>query len=430
MPPTTTATTTATATAATALVVVGLVACGDPARVFLDAGPIDATIADGSPGLDAPLARVTVHVRSLTGDGAPAPEATVFFVDPDGRIASQTSPDAEGLATGAVIAPGSVTVGWPGESIYLATVYEVEDGDSLTFGSDALGFDRAVTVTVPVRAGASSYSVAGPCMTGGTVAPTIAAHFSLPCGASHPLIVQANAVGMQPVYLTAASVTPTEGGTIALVGAWAAGTTATVELTGIPAGATDLRLTRRVLVGGHPSTIALATNPTIVDGGATLGLRAPVDFGDGAQLSIAYRDTDDRFYAVDLFRPSLAEPAPLDVAPTVPRIASTTQTGHTVMWTLAGAGTFDAAVLDLEDVGDFEQTIAAWRVIAPPTASQVTLPLLPAPYDRATIPLRAVKLVDASTVPDYRALRPLAGAGTWVDAPPLPTPTGTWIVRH
>ncbi len=421
-----------------ALVLTSLTACGG-ASVFPDAAAIDATAddagavdgsidgrVDGAPG----TATVTVHVRTADGTGAPDPSATVFFVDPDGTIAAQANPDATGTVTRTMMPGGSVTVGH--DATDLTTIVGVEDGDDLTFGRLDIIEDQQLTVTVPARAGAANYVVRGPCMSGASGSTTITTRFAQACGATHPLLLSSASLGMPPFYLVAPAVTPTSGGQLAVTGTWAASTPATVELTGLPAGATDLSATRYLLVAGAEADRVLDTSIPIAAGAATASFATPVGFGDRVRLEVRYRDADDRFYRLQLFRPSLVEAAPLDVAPAIPQIATTDHPGAEVSWTLAGAGAFDAVVVTLEDVDpQSESLLAAWRVIAPSTATAVTLPALPAPFDVATIPLTNVRLVETSAIADYAAFRREAGAGIWIDQPPTPAPVDArWAIRN
>lgn len=405
-----------------------LAACGDDPPTFIDAGPIDASTVDAEALVDAgPTVRVTVHVRSLAADGAADPAATVFFVDPDGGIAAQDHPDGSGTITRDVGAGGSVTVGWPGDGITLVTVVGVEDDDELWFGPEDEQRDQRVTVTVPARAGSSSYSLLGPCMNGGNIGTTIISAFSRRCGPTHPLLVASGAgAGMPSWYLSAPAVTPTDGGTVAVQGAWNVGTTTSVALTGIPAGTAVVSIDRSVLSGGTDVARFQRPNLPVVGGGATASFDVPAGFGDGARLEVFYQ-RDGRRYRAGIFRPLLSEPAPLDVAPAVPDLTAVTRDGATVSWTLAGTGAYDAVAFDLVQVGKGEGLIAAWRVVAPPGVTSVTLPALPAPFDQRAIPFAAITLIEAAHL-SSAAFRAGAGTGAWIDAPPIPAPNDTrWL---
>ncbi len=179
-------------TATLAVLITGLVACGRDPVTFTDAGTVDALSSDGA---GEGGATVTVRVRSLDGSGAPDPTATVFFVDPDGTVATQGHPDAAGAATGTMVPGGSVTVGWPGPPATLRTIFAVDDGDTLIFGPDDRTRDQAVTIELPVRPGATNYAITGPCMTGSATQPTLVATFSRACGSTWPLLAEARSPG-------------------------------------------------------------------------------------------------------------------------------------------------------------------------------------------------------------------------------------------
>ena len=101
------------------------------------------------------------------------------------------APDASGTVTGTLVAGGSVTVARRGPPVDLETVFAVDDGDVLTFGSPEIRNNEVVTLTVPVRAGAFAYGVDGPCMRGTGSEATFTARFARTCGATHPVMVWA-----------------------------------------------------------------------------------------------------------------------------------------------------------------------------------------------------------------------------------------------
>ena len=397
-------------------------ACGSDPPTFVDAGPLDATGADATTA----TARITVHVNTMLGDGAVDPTATVFFVDPDGRIAAEGHPDAGGTIIRDVGVGGSVTVGWGPEPAILTTILGVAHDDELWFGRPDERRDLRVNLTVPARAGNIAYSVHGPCMNGGNTATTIIAGFWLRCGATHPLLIGSSSnVGLPTWYLSAPAVTPTAGGTIALEGTWSQATPTSITLTGIPDEAGVVSIDRSVLAGGTDVARLSRFNLPVVGGGVTTSFDVPPGFGDGARLEVLYQRSNRR-YRVGLFRPVLSEAAPLDVAPAVPDLTAVELDGATVSWTLAGAGDHDATVVDLADV-EGEALIASWRVVAPPGPTSVTLPVLPAPFDRRDLPFEAITLVETTHLAGA-AFRARAGTGAWIDAAPIPAPSDTrWI---
>lgn len=409
------------------LTVAILAACGDPDPVFVDAGPIDAApVVDGA----VPLATVTVHVRRLAGDGAPDPSATVFFIDPDGRIADQRQPDATGTAVGRLVAAGGVTVGWPGTPLTLSTVLAVEDGDDLTFGPDDRALDQQVTVTLPVRAGADLYWVAGPCLEGSTGAATVVIDFGRGCGPTRSLLATARS-GNTLSYLVAPAVTPVDGGAIAVTGAWVAGTTARVDFTGLPIGASGLYPRRQLMVAGAATYRTGLNVVPITAGTASASFNAPVGYGDGALLHLSYVIAgSSSWYDVRMLRPTTTETAPIDVAPRLPDLTSASKSGPTVTWSLDRAGAFDAVVIDLDEYTATEELLTRWRVVTAPTAIAATLPTLPAPFDGSRVGLGAVRLIDSSVIDGHAAFRGRAGTGDWIDDLPLPAPADAWLASR
>jgi len=81
---------------------------------------------------------VAVHVVMA---GVPVPGAQLVFSTPSGDVGSMGMTDANGNATGTIIAGGSVTAGIasgtaPNESFQLTTVVDVQPGDNLTLGEN------------------------------------------------------------------------------------------------------------------------------------------------------------------------------------------------------------------------------------------------------------------------------------------------------
>ncbi len=397
-------------------------ACGS-SPAFPDAGGLDAG-PDAVAG-DAGLAQVTVHVRTRASDGLPDLDALVFFVNPDGGVAAQAAPARPAPSRAPwprAAASRSATAASPEA---LTTVLAIADGDELWFGYRDTAPDQRVTVTVPTLAGATGYAVRGPCLYGTATGPTINTSFSRPCGATHALLAVANPDGAAPSYLLAPAVTPTDGGQLDVTGTWAAGTTATVGVTGLPAGATDLSINRLVMVDGATVDYGLRSSVPITAGAASVTVPTVASYGDRTQLRIGY--SAPRPYVVVDYRPSLTEAAPLDVAPTLPAITAVTRTSGGYQWTLTGGGEVDAIVLDLLDTGSKGETLAEWRIIAPPSATSVTLPTLPT-VTATGAELDAFRIVDASAITDHATLRREAGAGTWIDREPAVLPSSARLV--
>ena len=135
----------------------------------------------------------------------------------------EASPDATGKVTRTRTAGGSVSVGRPvAGDLSLVTVLGVEDGDLLVFGPPDTALDQTVQVTVPPRAGAGGYEVAGPCVRGfGGTELTFTAYVSRPCGPSHSLLAVAAGSGTR-AYLIAPAVSFPAGAAITVTGTWVA----------------------------------------------------------------------------------------------------------------------------------------------------------------------------------------------------------------
>lgn len=412
-----------------ALFAVVLAACGT-SPAFPDAASVDAAILGGDASPSG-TASVTVQVRSLQADGAPDPTATVFFANPDGTIAAEASPDATGKVTRTMTAGGSVSVGRPvAGDLSLVTVLGVEDGDLLVFGPPDTALDQTVQVTVPPRAGAGGYEVAGPCVRGfGGTELTFTAYVSRPCGPSHSLLAVAAGSGTR-AYLVAPAVSFAAGAPITVTGTWVAESTVAVDLTGLPIDTLGVAVTRSLLVGGAAAHQANDDTIAITAGTGTASFTAPAGYGDTVLFDVDHAGPD-RGTRVRLFRSALVEAAPLDVSPALPRVDVGTHTGDRVGWTLSGDAGFDAVVIDLDEVDPVLETRRSWRVIAPPTGTEVRLPALRAPFDLASLPLERLRLVDSSEIASYAAFRASAGAGIWIDEPPIPAPAmGRWEIAY
>jgi hypothetical protein len=109
---------------------------------------------------------VSVTVLDVIGNGAPAANIPVIFIDPDGTVAADTTTDSNGRAHGNVLPGASVTTVWFQNNHYLVvTMTEIKPGDDLPIGftdrdSTANG---TFAVTFPALAGASSYQIFTPC---------------------------------------------------------------------------------------------------------------------------------------------------------------------------------------------------------------------------------------------------------------------------
>lgn len=388
----------------------------DPADpTFADAAAVDAAA-------DAPAtATVTVRVLSRAADGQPDPSATVFFVDPDGTIAATASPDAAGLVTRTLAAGGSVTVGWADRPVDLTTIVGVEDGDELRFGSADVVADQAINVTMPVQAGADVYWVHGPCIqTNARSLPDIDVSFSRPCGPTRALLAESRTTAGR-WFIVTPDVTPADGGRVDVTGTWAAAATAALELTGIPIGASRVRVAREVNAGGRRAHRALEINPAITGASVTAALAAPPGFGDTATIEVEYQLASGAGYLDRFYRPALTETQAIDATPTLPSVTVTDEPGGGARWAFAGGGDVDAVLVDFYNDSD-ESSV--WRVIAPPGAATLTRPVLPAPFADITWIRGTLVILDRTTIADYAAFRRDAADLVWDDASGRIVPPG------
>ncbi len=139
-------------------------ACGTAKDTTADAFqmPVDA-----APPVDAAThGMITATTLDYLTNNAPVAGVPVIIYAPDGTVASEMVSDANGTITGEVDVGGSVTAYYTSASRNSAlTIVDVHPGDNLVFGISErnTASEGTFNVTFPPTAGATGYTVYGPC---------------------------------------------------------------------------------------------------------------------------------------------------------------------------------------------------------------------------------------------------------------------------
>jgi hypothetical protein len=329
----------------------------------VDAAPPDA--ADSTP----------VTLTAGVGFGEPQVGSSVVFLAPDDTVILDTTLDANGQASAAMPAGGSVAMILPPPSALagspsLGTVWVwtgVEPGDQLVFGRPSPGVDSA-TVTVPVYAGATQYRVATSC--GQAFSPTNVVEVGY-CGAQTDFYVEAASVGGYLGYARVDGVT----------------TGATVDLT-----AATYVGTRTVdIVSTLPLDVAAHSEYAIWRGDTTPYSMGPLaattssfpvpDLAGVITANVHVTRTGYREQITHVTRP-VADTVAVDTTAlllgnldTVTYAAGDAQ----VSWTVTGGAGIDHAVADVHLSRAGSELL--WHLSRPGDTTSIGIPHLPAAYD-------------------------------------------------
>ena len=197
---------------------------GTLASICLVAG-CGATVAPGTASPDAapdadPHGPVHVTVLDVIGNGAPAPNIPVVFIDPDGTIAADVITDGEGGATATVLPGASVSVVYQkldmtsvvdGNGVTtntttttytVVTILAIKPGDDLPIGFTDRDTTQTGTFTVSYTpsVGATNHTIVTPCGsfgTGVTGSVTTTMRKSCQRGTFDVLVVASDASGVR-----------------------------------------------------------------------------------------------------------------------------------------------------------------------------------------------------------------------------------------
>lgn len=387
------------------MVIVCLIGCGSPSGddapeqpdgdVAIDAAT-DAAIDAAAP------ANVTLTVRSYLGAisdiiaGAP-----VMFMDASGAIASATTSDAMGRASGVVPPGGSVTV----DSGELTTFYGVEDGDDLTVGGPQGGNEApAGTVVVPEGpAGTTLYQVVAGCMRGQSLTTTINLWLWPGCAPGPRVALASASMSDIPKFQVLTTLSLPLMSTLTLTGPWAEPAIFTTTLRGVPP-SWGIVAHNSALAGDQNLHHTPVGMPAAVAGVTSATSNHPPEIGDGTMVSLllyaeglrhllAWREVGYRtgFALLDL------------AAEMLPAVANLTGSSAGASWTIGSGRTYDGIIVRFEG-----QTANGgsrrWYVVAPVGTTSLTLPAVPGwgPFVRTHI---MVSLVESSHVEPGRDFR-------------------------
>ena len=387
-----------------------LVACGDDgARMLPDAPPSGSDGAVDAP-VDVPAGgSVTVTVWN---QGVRDPDAVVLFQTANGTISSRVAVDANGVATGEVPTGGMVTAVQDGE---LTTIVQVAGGDSISVGGEVAPMSGSSTVTVPAApGGTTNHVVVSPCGAGSNASTTITLQLYTTCPQPAPVIAIANAGNTNHAYLVDTAATIVASGTTALTGTWVTPPSFAWSVTNLPAMVTNVSAS----VGSRVGTTSLFTPATTLpapSAGATSATRpAPPALGTGTLLRYFLSDTlATQMVSRAIASTSATAPTSdtLDATNLLPWIQSIQESFSGVVWTQSSGDPYDGAIVTVE----FQYktaTFVTWKVVAPATARQVTLPTLPPDlntmFSQTDSVAASVTLYDSDAF-DYAAMRAKGG---------------------
>ena len=452
------------------LVPVVYLACED------DGGSGQPGVFDGgTTGFDAPTSDAPV----VPADTGPAPNpvtvnvvknaqpeagVTIVFSDAAGTVIDTATTDATGRVVRMLPAGSQVTalLGSAARAQIL-TVVGVEPGDVLTAvdASELDGLVPTATITaIPAGAPAATLgysSAAGACNGGGFQAAPNTVNLYDDCvrDRKFPLLVlaQGNA-GTVAFTFKKANLAAADGGAVGVDmagGTWTTTTTTeTVAITNLPTTLTRGRLIYGEVANGVNYFAVNNFDPSNPGGTPPVNFEGHPGYPDFVQTeaTVGKNSSGGVAYSTIATRRA-ASPnggtSSHDLSQLLPFIDSATLDSTTparamVTWTTAGAVAADGAFVHVRwsttrDGGNVQQS--TWTVVAPPTATSVKLPILPASAvawapasDSSFYSVPVVLLVESSVLQGYAQLRASAGAlpptkavindGYAPLAPPLP----------
>lgn len=329
---------------------------------------------------DAALVPGVVSITALSTSG-PRSGVPVLFQNANSSLVAQVVTDADGKASATMVAGGFVTTISPVASFEgsLHTFVGVKPGDELRDFIDDRG-SMSVTVTVPFPAGAVGLSLWTTChdrsnsssigLDPGT--PTLTATVTVPrCAGMADVLVEAVANGEVTQTLYKANVALASGATIDLTTeSFVALQDVDLSYSNVPGnGMVDLDV-KAVTPNGFLGGLNGITRPSIPKVPAIPSSTLLVDAHSGRHRVMQWGVTSP--YALDfgsLVLPSFASPPTINTS------------GTTLSWALTTTGQAPDFIVTNST---FERGIVwFWRIVSPysPT-NQLTLPVLPAPYDR------------------------------------------------
>ena len=437
--------------------VVLLAGCGDDGvRHTPDASPRDG--ATDSPVADAAPNPVTL---AAVYNGTPVAGVKVYFQNADSSLVLATTTDATGTASAVMQPGGYVTAVNPyalGGTDQLDTFAGVKPGDHLVLKA-ATGSDVGITMNVTAPSdGLLNYNVYSPCNNGGTPITPPAVKGALGvneqgqitlfnCGAATDFLVIADDGATSFDYLYAPNIAVTDQGTADLTAStYTATTLQTLTYTNLPS-AQSLSIEEDVL---DPMGLIYTIGNETPAGDPTTTLHVP-DFAGSKELLQTRFDQQAVSFQVLFDWGQLGAAFTTDVASRAlhdftarPALDPATHTATIAEAATGGAADFSVVAVSATRA----QRSWSWSVIAPYSASGVTLPTLPTDVFDFNIAAADSFGVDSwanGKVPGgYDAVRALAlastsptdlalggsGAASFVVLQPPPTLAHERVLRH
>jgi hypothetical protein len=414
----------------------------------LACGDIQTTTGsgDGGPGSGdggSPDARavgsVTVTVGRLFGDAQPIAGNQVVLVDTSGDVAADTLTDSDGVATADDIEAGSTMIiliaapptGAPAGSQALVIV-GVEPGDDIHIDPEDREGEPVgmMNVSWPVFDGAQNYVVANGCSTVTTNDTVTAIEYAQGCTPADDATVLIRAIDGADTTLgwLGGTTAFSDGDPFDLTGStWSAPRDLEVTLSDIPPEALRVRAELRPSRGGlHYQRVDVPFVDLDTDT-AVLHVATPRSFADTDLVTLGFQPNQPSFgeNTVSLRIEPDTTDLPVGVSgELIPWYGSALfdSEARTLHWARSSGLDPDAQFL-LMFWTDKDATAGATFVMVPPGIDQVTLPALPADYERflpnnpANVGVQ-VQAGDSTDVEGYRAARQI-GFSLVYNPPPV-----------
>ncbi|MDX2086298.1 MAG: hypothetical protein SFX73_00555 [Kofleriaceae bacterium] len=419
------------------LCLVTLMACSDPS----EQQPVDAPSGDDSQIVtDGPTDRpVTVTVMD---EGVGVAGVSVYFQQPDHTVFTKVVTNASGVAATVVAGGGAVTVvdpfanntlaGAPSHS--LRTYLGVQPGDELLVVGDDDGENATVTVTIPAIKDFAFANLESSC--GGTTLEALTGtQVELyGCDGMADLVVVAYDELSNPLgYLYKANVAITDQGTVNLGSeTYTAVPNASFSYASIPAAFGNVFGTN-TLVSPRGTIFATTSGSSLTAGAASVTKRRPLVTSTTSVQQLGFDSASPTMSAHTVFhwQPAAAAHAFDGTGKFLPDFTaapSYTAATRQVSWTSSGGVPPDLTFVSIDAVRNSAETMFwQWKLIAPYTATTLTLPALPTEIAQyvplATDSVELVELGAAKLPGGYAAARPLYFAN--LDGPPITGTSGT-----
>ena len=347
-----------------------LAACGDDGPRVLPDAPWSGDAVDAPDDVPAG-GSVTVTVWD---QGERDPAAVILLHTADGTIAQRVMTDANGVATGEVPTGGMITVAQRG---VFTTIVQAAGGDSIVVGGEVAPVRASATLTVPAApSGTTNHVVVAPCASGGSPTTTITLTVFAPCTQPTPVLAIARGGQVDQAFLVG-SATIVEDGTTDLAGTWESPAQFAWSVTNLPAPVTQVAASIGSRIGTRTPYSPVSALPA--PGGGATSATVPVApaYGDGTQLRYFLIGATGSQGVTRAFATTSAPTSDtFDAAHLLPWVESVSSNAAGMTWTQSSGDAYDGAIATFE----FQYktaTFLTWRVIAPASARQVALPVLP-----------------------------------------------------